>query len=198
MNNIRQASNNSFKAEDFLQVSQSYTALPILFYIIQVNDISRSRLNQLDDWNQYEDPNNVSVDRVSKFNNRKNQGNTIIREVDVDSYNEENPQSKTSGNLYKLTLRDNFNNYCFAYEYNDRLPFLHQTASTGTPLSIALGGRLLINKGTLIMNGTLMLNRAQCQYLGIDEADKSVAEKLNSGIVRKYIELLNSELRSSS
>ena len=199
MDNLQQATRNSFEPQQYLQAKATYTQHPILFHIIQVADISRSRLNQLDEWQEYEDPNSVSVDRVSKFNNKKYLGNRIIREVDMnkdDGINKDN--FKHFGGIYKLTLKDNFDNYCFAYEYNDCLQFLRLHASTGTPLGIPLGGRLLVKKGTLVVNGAIMLKKIQCQYLGIDENDKALSEKLNSGIVKKHIDLLNEELTSNS
>lgn len=198
MDTLQLATRNSFDPQQYLSKKATYTQYPILFNIIQVSDISRSRLNQLDEWQEYEDPNSVSVDRVSKFNNKKYLGNRIIREVDMSKDNELNLTNfKRFGGIYKLLLKDNFDNYCFAYEYNDCLQFLRQSNSTGTPLGIPLGGRLLVNKGTLVMNGALMLKKIQCQYLGIDENDNSLAEKLNSGIVKKHIDLLNEELASN-
>lgn len=198
MDNLQLATRNSFDPQQYLTEKASYTQHPILFNIIQVSDISRSRLNQLDEWQEYEDPNSVSVDRVSKFNNKKYLGNLIIREVDINKDNELTSSNfKRFGGIYKLLLKDNFDNYCFAYEYNDCLQFLRQNNSTGTPLGIPLGGRLLVNKGTLVMNGAIMLKKIQCQYLGIDENDNSLAEKLNSGIVKKHIDLLNEELASN-
>ncbi|CUM45411.1 uncharacterized protein AC631_02590 [Debaryomyces fabryi] len=198
MDNLQIATRNSFDPQQYLSEKSAYTQHPILFNIIQVSDISRSRLNQLDEWQEYEDPNSVSVDRVSKYNNKKYLGNRIIREVDMSKDNELTFSNFTRyGGIYKLLLKDNFDNYCFAYEYNDSLQFLRQNNSTGTPLGIPLGGRLLVNKGTLVMNGVLMLEKIQCQYLGIDENDSSLAEKLNSGIVKKHIDLLNEELISN-
>lgn len=199
MDNLQQATRNSFDPQQYLESKVSYTQHPILFNIIQVSDISRSRLIQLDEWQEYEDPNSVSVDRVSKFNNKKYLGNRIIREVDMNKDNETNLNDyRGSGNIYKLMLKDNFDNYCFAYEYNDRLQFLRQNSSTGTPLSIPLGGRILVNKGTLVMHGALMLKKIQCQYLGINENDKALSDKLNGGIVKKHIDLLNEELNFNS
>lgn len=199
MDNLQQATRNSFDPQQYLESKVSYTQHPILFNIIQVSDISRSRLIQLDEWQEYEDPNSVSVDRVSKFNNKKYLGNRIIREVDMNKDNETNLNDyRGSGNVYKLMLKDNFDNYCFAYEYNDRLQFLRQNISTGTPLSIPLGGRILVNKGTLVMHGALMLKKIQCQYLGINENDKALSDKLNGGIVKKHIDLLNEELNFNS
>lgn len=194
MANTQQAAKYSFDPQQYLQVKEFYTQNPILFKIIQISDISKSRLNQLDEWQEHEDPNSVSVDRVSKSNSKKSLSNKVIREVNINSENDTMGNTNKSGSIYKLILKDNFDNFSYAYEYNDRLPFLRQAGSTGTPLAIPLGGKLIVNKGTLVMNGSIMLKTMQCQYLGMDESHKEFADKLNSGIVAKQIALLKKEL----
>lgn len=197
MNSVFTASRNQFKPEDFVNTAESLTQVPIFFNIIHIHNISKSRLHQLEEWQEYDDPNNVSVDRVSKSNKRKS--NKVITQVDIEDGSNIPSTSWSSNDVYKLILRDKFNNYSFAYEYNDKLSFIrHPNEITmDTPLKIPLGGRLIVKKGTLIMNGVLMLNNSQCQYLGIDETDKSLFEQLNSGVVDKYIKILNEELQNS-
>ena len=158
----------SFDPQKYTTTNEAFTASEIQFDILQITNISTSKLRQLDEWKEYQDPNRVAVDRM---------GNSkIIRSID-------NEDSDSIGNL------------CFAYEYNDKLSFLHHKKDTKTPLGISLGGRLVVNRGTLIMNGVLMLKNAQCKYLGI--VDDELAQTLNSGIGKKQIEILETELKDT-
>ncbi|CAK7893175.1 hypothetical protein CAAN1_01S13498 [[Candida] anglica] len=182
----------SFDPSLYLSQAEAYTQGPIQFHIVGLTDVSHSKLSQLDRWKEYEDPNKVSVDRVNNRGTR----NQIIREVNMDGDNENQPPAFTGQARFKLTLRDQQNNYCFAYEYNDKLSFLRQGTTT-TPLPIPLGSRILVNKGTLILNGVLMLNRAQCSYLGVLEEDNQLSAQLNNGIVKKYITYLTEDLKNS-
>lgn len=157
-----------------------------LFHIIHIFNISKSNLNQIDDWREYDNPNRVSVDRLEK--------SKVVREVNIDEdaslpTRRHTPDKST----YKLLLRDFGGNHSFAYEISP-LQFLRDNTYTGTPLSIQLGGRLLVKQGTNVLNGVLMLNRNNCEYLGINSADKELVDTLNSGIVPKYIEMLLDEL----
>lgn len=177
----------SFKFEEYTK--KTATEKPITFKIIHVFNISKSIMNQLDDWRECVDPMNVSVDRIRRGNNG---GNRLIREVRM----EEDTYTENKVDTYKLLLRDSGDNYCYAYEYNDSLRFLRQE-NTGTPLGIRLGGKLLVKPGTKVTNGTLLLCEKQCQYMGVEEGDE-LAEKLNRGIVAKYIEVLEKELKAKS
>lgn len=141
-----------------------------------------SKLRQLDGWKEHQDPNKAAVDRMSN--------SKIIRSIDE---GELDSAGSTSA-IYKLLLRDTAGNLCFAYEYNDKLSFLHYNKDTKTPLGLPLGGRLKVNKGTLVLNGVLMLKNAQCQYLGV--VDHDLAQTINSGIGKKQIEILEQELQS--
>lgn len=174
---------NAFKVADHLQTDVAL-AKPVLFHVMQIFNISKSRLNQLDDWKEYEDPHNVLVDRISKSSRGQNR---IIREVNLDE-DASNMVIRNDGATYKLLLRDYTNNYCFAYELSP-LPFLrNQTADT--PLPLELGGRLLVKKGAIALSGVILLERNQCEYLGIDPEDKPLFDTLNNSIVKKYIDML--------
>lgn len=188
------AARNQFNLRNFLNTPETTTQVPILFYVIHIHNISKSRLNQLDEWRVYEDPNSVAVDRISKAA----KPTRVINQVDMGD--QSNPTkvsvpstSWSSNDVYRLTLKDNFDNYCYAYEYNDQLAFIRQQTGSGIPLNIPLGGRLIVNKGAVVMNGVLMLKNSNCQYLGIGD-DKELSKELNSGLVGKYIEVLTKEL----
>lgn len=169
----------SFNPKDHIQ--ESYTPNPITFTIIYIDDISKSKLAKLDQWRRLKDPLQVSVDRL-------NHG-TLITEIN-DGENTNVSVAKSSDSVYKLTLKDDSDNYCFAYEYNDRLLFLR--TGVDLPIPIKLGGRLVVKKGTLVTNGCLMLKNAQVDYLGVEDGD--FANTLNANLVEKSIEILSREL----
>lgn len=200
MNSLATATRNQFISQHFANIPETQTQVPILFYVIHIHNISKSRLNQLDQWKEYEDPNSVSVDRVSKSKGKSKRGsNKVITLVEMDSENGTTNLNANTGwssnDVYKLVLKDNFDNYCYAYEYDDKLSFIRTNNNSEIPLSISLGGRLIVNKGTTIMNGMLMLKNINCQYLGIDERDTRLFQTLNSNLVGKYISVLKNELK---
>ncbi|CUM66848.1 uncharacterized protein PRCAT00004532001 [Priceomyces carsonii] len=179
---------NLFKAEEYLLTKMAYLDNLVLFNIIQITNISKSKLNQLDEWKSYEDPNKASVDRI-----KSRSGTRLVREVKMDEV--EDSLFQPTKDIYKLMLRDKAGNYCYAYEFNDVLSFLREKRpTTNTPLNIPLGGRLVVDKGTSILNGVLLLKRNQCHYLGTDESDRQLIDTLNSNLVKKYINLLTDEV----
>lgn len=185
----------SFAPENYLQTSQSYTQSAMTFTVMGIIDIANSKLSQIDKWKDYEDPHKASVDRLNKGRNH------IIRELKDDSDENGTPVIPTGNTLYKLTLRDSGDNYCYGFEYMDKLPFLRKTQNlTGdngsSPLPIPLGSRIRIEKGTLIMNGVLMLTRVQCLYLGLLDEDKELYQQLNLDIAKKNIQYLTGELKN--
>lgn len=165
-----------FNAKEYASVVEATLPANTTFFIIHVDDITKSKITKLEEWKLYKDPNEVGVDRLSK--------NRIIREIKDD----DDPEPKiNTPSVYKLTLKDKFDNYCFAYEYNDQLPFLR--TGSAAPIPIKLGGRIIINKDTKINNGVLLLNRTCCKYLGVDPTSE-LAKALNSNLVEKSINIL--------
>ena len=72
------------------------------FLVISIENISKSRLNQLEEWKQLDNPNKSSVDRL----NRK-----IITEVNLNNDDEDNdesgrPSRANTQDTYKLYLED--------------------------------------------------------------------------------------------
>lgn len=179
MNTVLVAARNQFQAQNHLLELEHFTQTPILFFIIHIENIAKSRLARLDEWEEQGDPEKRSVDRLKS---------RVIRQVNMD---DDNVTPIVASDTYKLTLRDSFDNYSFAYEFNDKLPFLRKTP--GYPAE-ALGARLLVNKGTLVLNGVLMLNRATCQFLGVDSANRGLAELLQGDLAEKNIAVLRAEL----
>ncbi|ODV82450.1 uncharacterized protein CANTADRAFT_44223 [Suhomyces tanzawaensis NRRL Y-17324] len=189
---MAEASRNTFNCKD---VGKKALEKPVLFHIIHVSNISKSRLNQLDEWKEFDNPNNVAVDRLTKSRKIRTD-NYIIREVNMEEDAPSATSNQTGFDTYKLLLRDSANNYCYGYEFKGPLPFL-RTGSLGTPLGVPLGGRLVVKKGTLVQNGVLLLTRQGCDYLGVDSNDTELINQLNDGVVQKYIAMLEAELKAS-
>lgn len=184
---MSESETNSFNAKEYLNKKSDRLAKLVEFFIIHIDDVSKSKVTKLEEWRRVKDPNDVGVDRLNR--------GKIISEIDMNA-DDANPSSNSSSvtnsagtnGLYKLTLKDNFDNYCFAYEYNDQLPFL-RAGNTNLPIPIKLGGKLIVKRGTLIANGSLLLNRDQCTYIGVDDSSELV-KSLNSNLVEKSISIL--------
>lgn len=186
----------SFDLNAYIQNGDSTTKLPISFNIIHVLNISKSSISQLDDWRECEDPNKVSMDRLSKSSR---QGMPrLITEVDMSDDSSKGWGTSfvatEPGCTYRLLLRDSRGNYCYGYDYNTSLAFLRSEGNASSPLPIPLGGRLLVKSGTEVVSGVLLLKGLQCRYLGTNDQDRSLISQLNTGLIRKYITSLNESL----
>lgn len=197
MDLIQKASKNAFNPSDYLNIETSQLESPVLFYIIRIENISESRLRQLESWEELEDPINASVDRINKHKQGNNtKSNRVIREVDMS----DNPLPHNNGSeaqIYRLLLKDCFDNYSYAYEFNDKLLFLRSHNNKGGPLPIQLGSRIIVQQGSLILSGVIMLESAKCKFLGTDGVDKSFLDSLNLNIINKYASALRHELHNS-
>lgn len=181
-----------FDASAYADTGETNIRVAVIFNIIQIINISKSKLNQLDDWKELQDPNKVSMDRLC---NSSRQGQPrLVTEVDVTDDASMRWGSSFVGNepkvIYCLVLRDSAGNYCYAYDYNSSLLFLRGSDSSKSLLPIQLGGRLLVNSGTEVRCGVLLLTGGQCQYMGFHDDDRELIDLLNNGLVRKYIEIL--------
>ncbi|KAI5961114.1 hypothetical protein CANMA_003888 [Candida margitis] len=175
----------SLIASEFVNQESATIRHAVLLHIIRVEDISTSKLNQIDEWKEISDPNNRSVDRLNK-------STRLVREI---NFNDEDEQassvSKTRGlSTYKLLLRDKDNHFVYAYEL-EPLKFLRDE-QTNTPVPIKLGGRLLIKPGTTISRGVLLLNHKNCEYKGIHSSDAPLVTLLNDGLSIREIDILSS------
>lgn len=174
----------SFDVRQYQSSKSAILETDVLFHIVYITNISKSILNQLEDWNEFNDPNTVSVDRIT---NSTRTGHVLIREI-----TDENTPTVTL-DKYKLLLRDQNNNYSYAYE-NQPLAFLRDASYHESPMPLKLGGRLLLKKGTSIQSGSLLINNNDCRYLGLNPMDTDLISQLNDGLIKKNIELLNKQL----
>ncbi|KAK6204285.1 uncharacterized protein RJT21DRAFT_123561 [Scheffersomyces amazonensis] len=186
---ITSGSSSVFKPADYAKVPDSKVSTNILFNVIHIENIAVSRLSQLEDWREYEDPSKIAVDRI-------NQSRRIIREISLED--DQSSMIYQPIETYKLLLRDFSNNYCYAYE-KEPLRFLRESQSqtrTLTPLKIQLGGRLRVLSGAKVINGVIYLDNGHCQYLGLQNQDQDLIDNLNTGLVLRNIEILRAELDS--
>ncbi|KAI5965180.1 uncharacterized protein KGF55_001400 [Candida pseudojiufengensis] len=185
----------SFIPSNYADVEYTNLKQALLLHIIRIENISQSKSHQIDEWQEISDPNNVSVDRLNK-------SNRIVREINMeDDTNQQQlnstlatePRSKDSS-IYKLLLRDKFNNFIYAYEL-EPLRFL-RNENMNTPIPIKLGGRILIKPGTIISRGVLMLDHKNCEYKGLHQNDQELINNLNENIGVREIDILSNEIAS--
>lgn len=155
---------------------------PNTYRIIWIENISKSKITQLEEWKELGDPNKSSVDRLKR---------KIITEVNLDKDDDQEDASKTTttNDTYKLYLEDISNKSVIQGYEKEPLRFLHVT-KTGIPLPLKLGGRLRVKEGTPMYNGVLLLSNKHCQYQGINSVDADYVSILNDGIIKKYIDWL--------
>lgn len=178
----------SFDVRQYQSIRTALLENDVLFHIIHITNISRSILNQLDDWNEFDNPNTVSVDRIS---NSTRTGHRIIREIADDT-----TSTVTTLDKFKLLLRDQKNNYSYGYE-SQPLAFLRDASYHDSPMPLKLGGRLIVRKGTSILSGSLMLDNRDCRYLGLNPVDSELVSQLNDELIKKEIELFNKQLEDA-
>lgn len=188
------ASRNSFNPEEYLNVERFYLEQPVFFTIIQIDDISRSNIRRLDEWQEVDDPNNILVDRVGILNKKK-AGSRIIREIQDSNDSNEKEINLLPVGIHRLVLQDKDQHHCFAYEYNDELAFLRRKRTEAYPFGIPLGSSIIVHKGAMAVRGVLFLVNAHCEYIGVVDANRETAELLNSNLVKRQILYLEKELK---
>ncbi|KAI5966028.1 hypothetical protein KGF57_000674 [Candida theae] len=155
----------------------------VLLHIIRVEDISVSKLNQIDEWKEISDPNNRFVDRLNK-------STRIIRQINDEESESSSTVKSKQFSTYKLLLRDKDDHFIYAYEL-EPLKFV-RNEQTSTPIPIKLGGRLLVKPGATISRGVLLLNHKNCEYKGIHASDAHLVSQLNDGLSTREIDILSS------
>lgn len=158
---------------------------PVTCHILQIVNVTESKEKALEDWKYYHNPNTALFERMEHVNR------PVIYGIDLDA-TENDPKPHTQKATYKLLLRDLAENYFYALELED-LPFLHpRDKNADNPLPIPLGGRLLLQRGTQVSDGIVLLKRSSCTFLGPDPGP--LASQLNGDIVEKHIEILEKQL----
>lgn len=176
----------SFRASDHIGKGEATLASPITCHIIHIVNVAESKEKTLEEWRYYQNPNTAPFERMEHVNR------PIIYGIDLDAAEQQKPT--TTKATYKLLLRDSSNNYFYGIEIDD-LPFLRPREKTTTnPLPMPLGGKLLLQKGTTVCDGVVFLKKNQCLYIGPDDV---LGSTLNSGVVKKYIDIMEKQLQGT-
>lgn len=158
---------------------------PVPCNIIQIVNVAESKEKTLEEWKYYHNPNTAPFERMEHVSR------PVIYGIDLDS--QESDAKTTVKGTYKLLLRDHHDNYFYAVELEE-IPFLHpREKATNNPLPIPLGGKLVLQKGSLVCEGVVLLRKQQCSYLGVD-VNSDLAKQLSDGVVRKYIDIMEHQL----
>lgn len=126
----------------------------ILFQILMVENISKSKLSQIDDMKIRLDPKHQKSDRLSTGRDKK----VVINQVNVEAEepNVEDFCFSSKKDVFKLTLQDKTGAIFFAVTLVS-LPWL---------AVYNLGSKLIINRGTNFVRGVFQLNESNCTFLG--------------------------------
>lgn len=136
----------------------------LLFQILMIENISRSKQTQLDEINSKLDPKNQRVDRLnaSKINLRGNQNHEMISQIDLDdnsnttnNNNNTNKPADRSKDVYKLTIQG-----------KNGVIFFAVNTSPINWSNCALGTKLIIKKGTFYDKKIFILNESNMTFLG--------------------------------
>lgn len=131
----------------------------LLFQILMVENISRSKQSQLDDIDTQIDPMNQRVDRLnaSKINPKVNKGHEIITQIDLDGDTPSNfkPNSNEK-DMYKLTIQGTNGVIMFAI---NTFPIKWGNCT--------LGAKMIIKKGTICNKNIFLLREnTNVMFLG--------------------------------
>ncbi|AMD22713.1 HHL057Wp [Eremothecium sinecaudum] len=122
----------------------------LLFQVCMVEDISRSKLSQIDEFQMRLNPRKRMVDRVN-YSKRE-----VVTAIDVDT---DEPQVKDScsdvNRVYKLTLQDKIGQLFYAIN-------IEHIATLKTCM---LGAKVIVLPGTVFNRGMFMLTNANLRTL---------------------------------
>lgn len=179
---------SSFEVSDYASKEHERLPAAVVCRVLQLTNVLESREKRLDEWRYCNDPNTAPFERVEHAHR------PVVYGVDLDVTGDESRRDTPSKAVYKLLLQDEKGNVFYGLEM-DELPFLHpRTKTTQNPLPVPLGGTLVIEAGTTVSYGFALLRRMQCRYM-LPDLGSPLALQLNDGVVQKYIEVLEQELR---
>lgn len=157
----------------------------LLFQILMLEDIGKSKLSQIDDIATRLDPKTQKIDRLSTGRDK-----VVVNQVNVDNEEatSENRNQSTKKAVYKLTLQDKSGAIFYAVSATD-LPWLSVCM---------LGSKLIISEKTQFVRGVFLLNDSHCTFLG---GVNQVWNESREVKLRDYLEakmLRESESRASA
>lgn len=130
----------------------------LLFQILMVENISRSKLNQIDDIKAKLDPKYQKVDRLKTGKEKIviNQVNLDNENIDTDSNGNGNFIQSPNKVVFKLTLQDKSGAIFYAIN-STHLPWFNVCM---------LGSKIVIKTGTQFCRGVFILKDSCCVFLG--------------------------------
>ncbi|GMM35029.1 Rmi1 protein [Saccharomycopsis crataegensis] len=151
---------------------------PIILQLVDVVNVSRSKINQLDDMLGIMNPNDLRTDQMRNKKKNPNQSNAsrnrLIRDIDMENDSHSNsvqplPSGGSNNDYYKVTLMDYKGNLVYGIELT-KLGFLSNSSIAdnlkGGFLPVALGSKIVVKPGTKIMLDVLMLKNELTVYAG--------------------------------
>lgn len=181
---------SAFISADYADKPDTPLASPISCNIIHITNVALSKEKTLEEWKYYHNPNTAPFERMEHVSR------PVIYGIDLEA-TEQVSKPPSVRAIYKLLLRDHQENYFYALEMEE-IPFLHpREKTTNNPLPIPLGGRVMLQKGSTVHYGMVLLRKHQCNYLGVD-MNSDLANQLNDGVVKKYIDVMEQQLRISA
>lgn len=136
-----------------------FTDRDLLFQVMMVENISKSKLSQVDDMKSSLDPRKQRVDRLKTSANVPNKPYKVINEVNIED--DQDANSDMANNyaaqkiVYKLTIQGRSGKIFFA-----------ANLKPVQWVSSALGAKIVIRRGTLFNRGMFILKESDVMFLG--------------------------------
>lgn len=150
----------------------------LLFQILIIENISISKLNQIDNINLKLNPKLIKVDTLK--NSKQKSNYKIINQIDIENDNDSSSPSTSipkNNNVYKLTIQS-----------KDGTIFNAISSTTIPWNSCALGSKIIIKLGTIFNRGVFIINDTNCIFLG------GINLKWNENKDLKLLNLLETKL----
>lgn len=137
----------------------------VILQVVDVRNISKSNINQIEDLVACINPNESSSDFLRTPKNTP----ALVRSVDLNTQTTNEPP-KNNSRHYKFTLMDFKENLCYAVE----LTHLKYPANQGiTPVTI--GTNVVVKQGTKIAESVLLLSDTLTEFVDVAAPDPAFA-----------------------
>ncbi|KAL3230138.1 RecQ-mediated genome instability protein 1 [Nakaseomyces bracarensis] len=149
---------DSIDATEILDRKMVIVDRDMLFQVMMIENVSKSKLSQVDDMKTNLDPKNQRVDRL-KTSNIPSKSYKVINEVNIDDGQDANTDMTNNfaaqKTVYKLAIQSRSGKIFFAIN----LKPINWASS-------ALGAKIIIRKGAIFNRGMFLLNENDVMFLG--------------------------------
>lgn len=158
-------------------IQQPFTILPrdALFQILMIENVSRSKLIQIDDIDNRLNPAKQKVDRLQN-------SKVVINQVNLENDDGVDNERNIGKDVFKLTLQDKSGKMFYAINSNN-LPWI------GVCM---LGSKLIIKSGASFNRGVFIIKDSDCTFLG------GINRTWNENKETKLYSYLDSKLKRDS